>query len=68
MGTYPITRKDKVKFDIWFSSHIESLPEPSSNEAKQMGAIPSFPYKDVEIYGYTTDLPSAFTRGYVRYD
>jgi len=60
MGTYPITKKDKVKFDLWFTSHIESLPEPSSNEAQEMGAIPSFPYKAVETFGNTTDLPSAF--------
>ncbi|OJA18539.1 hypothetical protein AZE42_04009 [Rhizopogon vesiculosus] len=58
MGTYPITKKDKVKLDLWFTSHIESLPEPSSNEAQEMGVIPSFPYQDVEIYGYTTDLPT----------
>lgn len=60
MGTYPITKEDKVKFDLWFASHIESLPEPSSNEAEEMGVIPSFPYKAVEIFGHTTDLPSAF--------
>lgn len=60
MGTYPITKKDKVKLDLWLSSHIESLPEPSSNEAEEMGVIPSFPYKEVEIYGHTIDLPGAF--------
>jgi hypothetical protein len=38
------------------STHYEALPEPSSNEAKEMGVVPLFPYKDVPIYGDTADI------------
>ncbi|KAG0699400.1 hypothetical protein DFH29DRAFT_1002005 [Suillus ampliporus] len=55
-GTYPISKKDKVKLDLWMSNQFESLPQPSSNEAKEMGVVPSFPYKEVPIYGDTADI------------
>ncbi|KAG1886722.1 hypothetical protein F4604DRAFT_1917556 [Suillus subluteus] len=62
-GTYPISREDKVKLDLWMSTHYEALPEPSSNEAKEMGVVPSFPYKDVPIYGDTADIMALYLRG-----
>lgn len=62
-GTYPISREDKVKLDLWMSTHCEALPEPSSNEAEEMGVVPSFPYKDVPIYGDTADILALYFRG-----
>ncbi|KAG2159520.1 uncharacterized protein EDB93DRAFT_291960 [Suillus bovinus] len=62
-GTYPISREDKIKLDLWMSTHYEALPEPSSNEAKEMGVVPSFPYKDVPIYGDTADIMALYFRG-----
>ncbi|KAG1740542.1 uncharacterized protein EDB91DRAFT_1282701 [Suillus paluster] len=55
-GTYPISKMDKVKLDLWMSGQFKSLPEPASNEAEEMGVVPSFPYKDVPIYGDTADI------------
>lgn len=62
-GTYPISMEDKVKLDLWMSTHYEALPEPSSNEAKEMGVVPLFPYKDVPIYGDTADIMALYFRG-----
>jgi hypothetical protein len=55
-GTYPFSKEDKVKLDLWLSSRYLALPEPSSNEAEEMGVVPSFPYKDVLIYGDTANI------------
>lgn len=55
-GTYPFSKEDKVKLDLWSSTHYMALPEPSSNEAEEMGVVPSFPYKDVLIYGDTANI------------
>lgn len=62
-GTYPISKEDKVKLDLWMSTHYKALPEPSSNEAEEMGVVPSFPYKDVPIYGDTADIMALYLRG-----
>ncbi|KAG2051885.1 aldolase [Suillus hirtellus] len=62
-GTYPISREDKIKLDLWMSTRYEVLPEPSSNEADEMGVVPSFPYRDVPIYGDTADIMALYFRG-----
>lgn len=59
-GTYPISREDKIKLDLWMSTRYEGLPEPSSNEADEMGVVPSFSYRDVPIYGDTADIMGMF--------
>lgn len=45
------------------STRYVALPEPSSNEAEEMGVVPSFPYKDVPIYGDTADIMALYFRG-----
>lgn len=61
-GTYPFSKEDKVKLDLWSSSRYLALPEPSSNEAEEMGVVPSFPYKDVLIYGDTANIMALYFR------
>lgn len=61
-GTYPFSKEDKVRLDLWSSTHYMALPEPSSNEAEEMGVVPSFPYKDVLIYGDTANIMALYFR------